>query len=493
LPTQPPRQRSQFDALSRAWSDSDGGQTVTALEQRTHLPPVGRDPCRRLETVLDRDSLSLEPVVPGSGVVAGVGTVGDNPVVGFASDPREGGGALSESGSAVIVRAIERAVRDGAPLVGVWQSGGARLQDGTSSLDGVGRIFRAIVLASGRVPIISVVLGPAAGGAAYGPALTDFVISGPDGRIFVTGPDIVRRVTGENVDALTLGGPLVHSRASGVVHSAEETDLGALRYARSLLRLFAIRRSVSAGIGTDRRLSSVLPASSRTVYDVRDVVRLILDADTAPIELHRWWAPNIVTTYGRINGMTVGILANNPLHLAGCLDCAASEKAAAFVQKSASLGIPLVVLADVPGYLPGRDQESNGVVMRGARLLNAFARANVPRVTVILRKAYGGAFIAMNSKSLGATAVFAWPSAEVGVMYPNGAVEIIYRRRLAETAERDRPALVEALAREYEGGAGGLRRALACGHIDGVIDPAETRSVVWSALTGQPRRIDLLG
>src|SRR5262249_32322479 len=257
-------------------------------------------------------------------------------------------------------------------------------------------------------------------------------------------------------------------------------------------RLFAIRRSVSAGIGPDRRLSSVLPASSRTVYDVRDVVRLILDADTAPIELHRWWAPNIVTTYGRINGMTVGILANNPLHLAGCLDCAASEKAAAFVQKSASLGIPLVVLADVPGYLPGRDQESNGVVMRGARLLNAFARANVPRVTVILRKAYGGAFIAMNSKSLGATAVFAWPSAEVGVMYPNGAVEIIYRRRLAETAERDRPALVEALAREYEGGAGGLRRALACGHIDGVIDPAETRSVVWSALTGQPRRIDLL-
>ena len=455
---------------------------MTALDQAMSTPAIGRDPCQRLEAVMDPGSLFLEPEFAGSGVVAGGGTVGGSPIIGFACDPRDSGGALGEQGSDVIVRAVERAMQAAVPVVGVWQSGGARLQDGTSSLDGVGRIFRAIVLASGRIPIVSVVLGPAAGGAAYGPALTDFVISGPEGRIFVTGPDIVRRVTGEDVDALALGGPLVHSRMSGVVHSAEESDAAALRYARSLLGLFAVRQVEATELGTDERLLRVLPASGRSVYDVHEVIGLVLDSQTPRVELHQWWARNVVTMYGRINGMTVGVLANNPLHLAGCLDCAASEKAAAFIQKSAALGIPLIVLADVPGYLPGRDQESNGVVMRGARLLHAFARAEVPRVTIILRKAYGGAFIAMNSKSLGASAVYAWPTAEVGVMYPSGAVEIIHRRRLAQTAESDRPAVIEDLAREYERGAGGLRRALAYGYIDDVINPAETRSVVWSAL-----------
>jgi acetyl-CoA/propionyl-CoA carboxylase carboxyl transferase subunit len=445
------------------------------------------DPVARMEKVVDGGSLVLDPERVGSGVRSGRGRVLGAPVVVFSCDPRSRGGALGSRGSDVIVRAVDGAVLDGVPVVGVWHSGGARLQDGTSSLDGVGRIFRALSLADGKVLRVSVVLGPAAGGAAYGPALTDVVVMGPAGRIFVTGPDVVRAVTGELVDAGALGGPEVHTRRSGVVHLAEPSDLAALERARSLVGLLADPLGQRGHDVADQPgLRHVLPVSTRSVYDVHDVVDLLLDAQPR-VELQRRWAPNLVTLLGRLGERPVGVVANNPIHLAGCLDCSASEKAAAFVRRCDALGVPLVVLADVPGYLPGRDQEEAGIVSRGATLLHAFSRCTVPRVTVILRKAYGGAFIAMNSRSLGASGVVAWPTAEVGVMYPRGAVEIIHRRRLAATPPSRRPGLIAELARQYEAGAGGLERALTDGQVDDVIDPATTPQVV-AALIDQASR-----
>jgi acetyl-CoA/propionyl-CoA carboxylase carboxyl transferase subunit len=437
-----------------------------------------RDPVARMETLVDRGSLVLDTERIGSGVRSGRGRVQGVPAVVFACDPRSRGGALGSRGSDVVVDAVQSAVIDGVPVVGVWHSGGARLQDGTSSLDGVGRIFRALSLADGKSLRVSVVLGPAAGGAAYGPALTDVVVMGPAGRIFVTGPDVVRAVTGELVDAGALGGPEVHARRSGVVHLVEPSDLAAFDRARTLVGLLADPSGQRVHEVVEQpELRRVLPVSARSAYDVHDVVDLLLDAQPR-VELQGRWAPNVVTLFGRLGGRPVGVVANNPIHLAGCLDCSASEKAAAFVRRCDALGVPLVVLADVPGYLPGRDQEEAGIVARGATLLHAFSRCTVPRVTVILRKAYGGAFIAMNSRSLGASGVVAWPSAEVGVMYPRGAVEVIHRRRLAATPPGRRPGLVAELARQYEAGAGGLERALTDGQVDDVIDPATTPQVV---------------
>ena len=435
------------------------------------------DPLTRMALVVDPGSLVPDPERAGSGVRSGVGEVGGLPVGLFACDPRVRGGALGEVGCGVIVDAVRRAAVEARALVAIWHSGGARLQDGTSSLDGVGRVFHALVTARGRVPLISVVLGPSAGGAAYGPALTDIVVAGPDARIFVTGPTVVRAVIGERVDAAGLGGPDVHARHSGVLHRDEGTEDGALLRARELVSLLTRVDRPEPLPGPAPALAHALPRSSRQTYDVGLLVEDLLDAGTM-VTLHPRWAQNVLTAVGRLGGTSVGVLANNPWHLAGCLDCAASEKAAAFVDRCDGWGLPLVVLADVPGYLPGSDQESGGIVARGARLLDSFARAGVPRVTVILRKAYGGAFIAMNSRALGATAVYAWPTAEVGVMDAVGAVEILHHKRLAACPPEGRHLLVARLAAEYQDGAGGLDRAVALGHVDAVIDPSETRRVL---------------
>ena len=405
----------------------------------------------------------------------------------FCCDARRGGGALGADDARLIVGVVESAARSRAPVVGIWQSGGARLQDGTSSLDGMGCIFRSIVSSQGVIPHVSVVLGPAAGGAAYGPALSDFIVTGPGARVFVTGPDIVRRVIGEDVDATALGGPELHTTRSGVVHVAEPSDESALGTAKALLRLVSGRGVLGEETRSDPRIDQIVPSSPKKVYDMRELAAALLDKDVPPVELHRRWAPNIVTMFGRLRGLKVGLLANNPYYLAGCLDCAASEKGAAFVEKCDKMGIAVVVLADVPGYLPGLEQESSGIVVRGARLLRAFAKARVPRVTVIIRKAYGGAFIAMNSKSLGADAVYAWPRAEVGVMHAEGAVDVLFRRQLAEAAPARRDALRTQLAREYQDGAGGLRRALSLGHVDAVIEPSDTRARLISAILAADR------
>jgi acetyl-CoA/propionyl-CoA carboxylase carboxyl transferase subunit len=451
-----------------------------------------RDPVVRLEALFDPGSLDLLTEPDGSGVLAGAGTIDGMTAVAFASDPRVQGGAMGTAGCEAIVVAYDHAIMVGAPVIGLWHSGGARLREGVESLHAVGTVFAAMTRASGVVPQISVVLGAAAGGAAYGPALTDLVILSDKGRIFVTGPDVVRSVTGEDVDMERLGGPEPHSRRSGVVHLVTATDAEAISAARQLALLLGQQGTMpgtAAGEDADGALGDIdlaalLPESPRRAYDVHPLISGLLDEPG--IELHPRWAPNVVTTLGRLAGRTVGVIANNPLRLGGCLDATSAEKAARFVRMCDAFGVPLVVVVDVPGYLPGVGQEWDGVVRRGAKLLHAFAEATVPRVTLVTRKAYGGAYIAMNSRALGATRVFAWPGAVLAVMGAVAAVRILHRRTLAEVpAERRHEAEAE-LAAEHEREAGGLHRAMELGVVDEIIEPAKTRQAIARAIAAVP-------
>ncbi|MER7503503.1 carboxyl transferase domain-containing protein [Nonomuraea pusilla] len=459
---------------------------MTVLDNRVATPGADqepadpRDPVVRLTALLDEGSLRLINRQDKSGVLAAMGRVEGVPVVAFCSDARYQGGAMGSEGCEHIVHAYDVAVRERVPVIGVWHSGGARLAEGVESLHAVGRVFAAMTKASGVVPQISVVVGPAAGGAAYGPALTDLVILADSGRIFVTGPDVVRSVTGEDVDSAALGGPEPHSKRSGVVHVVTKSETDAFVKARQLATLLGHQGRVRAGELGEVDFSSLLPESARRAYDVKPLVNGLLDEPG--VELHPKWAPNIVTTLGRLGGRTVGVIANNPMRLGGCLDATSAEKAARFVRMCDAFGVPLVVLVDVPGYLPGVGQEHDGVVRRGAKLLHAFAEASVPRVTLVTRKAYGGAYIAMNSRALGATKVFAWPTTEVAVMGSVAAVRILKRRELAAAPEEERAELEQRLAAEHEKLAGGLSKAQDIGVIDEVIKPEETRGAIAKVL-----------
>jgi acetyl-CoA/propionyl-CoA carboxylase carboxyl transferase subunit len=472
---------------SAADTASRGGTAAAAAPPAAAQPVTpGRDPQSRLEALFDAGT--LEPLVPAddSGVLAGTGSIGGVMTVAFASDPRLQGGAMGIAGCEAIVAAYDHAVEQGAPIIGLWHSGGARILEGVESLHGVGTVFAAMTRASGRVPQISVVLGAAAGGAAYGPALTDLVILSEQGRIFVTGPDVVRSVTGEDVDMERLGGPEPHSRRSGVVHLVTATDAEALQKARDLVLLLGkqVTEPVPAAELPDTDLGALLPESPKRAYDVHPLISGLLDEPG--IELHPRWAPNVVTALGRMAGRTVGVIANNPLRLGGCLDATSAEKAARFVRMCDAFGVPLVVVVDVPGYLPGVGQEWDGVVRRGAKLLHAFAEATVPRVTLVTRKAYGGAYIAMNSRALGATKVFAWPGAEVAVMGSVAAVRILHRRALAAAAPEERQHIEAQLAAEHEEIVGGLPRAVSVGVIDDVIEPSKTRQAIVEAIAQAP-------
>jgi acetyl-CoA/propionyl-CoA carboxylase carboxyl transferase subunit len=454
---------------------------------RPEVTALPRDPRERLAALFDPGTLELLPAPDGderNGALAGTGLIQGTGAVAFASDPRVQGGAMGTSGSAAITGAYREAVSRGVPIIGLWHSGGARLAEGVASLHAVGTVFAAMTAASGRVPQISVVLGAAAGGAAYGPALTDIVILSGGGRIFVTGPDVVRSVTGEDVDMERLGGPEPHSRRSGVVHVVTETDAEALDRARELVALLSDQGKITED-AADGDLSGILPDSPRRAYDVHALTAKLLDSQG--IELHPKWAPNVVTILGRMAGRTVGIVANNPMRLGGCLDGASAEKAARFVRFCDAFGVPLVVLVDVPGYLPGVGQEWDGVVRRGAKLLHAFAEATVPRVTLVTRKAYGGAYIAMNSRSLGATRVFAWPGAEVAVMGAVAAIRILHRRTLASVPPEQLREAEAELAAEHEATAGGLQRAIDIGVIDEVVSPADTRKALARAIAEAPQ------
>jgi acetyl-CoA/propionyl-CoA carboxylase carboxyl transferase subunit len=439
-----------------------------------------RNPHFRLRALLDPGSVELITADDDSGMLAATGEIDGCRVVVFCSDATVMGGAMGVQGCDVVVRAYERAMNDRVPILGIWHSGGARLAEGVLSLDGVGRIFRAMTQASGKIPQISIVLGFAAGGAAYGPALTDLVILAPEGRIFVTGPDVVRSVTGEDVDMLRLGGPDTHGRRSGVVHIVADDEADAIDQGRRLTALLA-NQAITAETVADVDLASLLPESPKRAYDVHPLINGVLD-EGSTVELHARWAPNVTIALGRLGGRTVGVIANNPLRLGGCLDSLSAEKAARFVRMCDAFGVPLVVLVDVPGYLPGVGQEWDGVVRRGAKLLHAFGEAVVPRVTLITRKAYGGAYIAMNARSLGATRVFAWPGAEVAVMGPIAAVRILHRRKLAEVADDVRPQVEAELAAEHERIAGGVEKGVEIGVVDEIVTPAATRSALAKAI-----------
>ncbi|MFC3985170.1 acyl-CoA carboxylase subunit beta [Streptosporangium jomthongense] len=451
---------------------------------------IGRDsrhPGDRLARLLDPGSVTPLHPEDRSGVLAVKGLAGGHPVVAFCTDATVMGGALGIAGARHIVAAVDEAVRLRVPVIGLWHCGGARLGDGVESLHGAGLVFAANTHASGLVPQISVVLGPAAGAAAYGPALTDVIVMSEQGRVFVTGPDVVRSVTGEDIDMERLGGADAHGRRSGVVHvvAAGEED-ALLRARRIALALGAQGDYDLDDLDEGRDPAALLPSSPRQAYDVRPLVRVLLDEGERFEEFQPRWAPNVVVGLGRLAGRSVGVVANNPLRKGGCLDALSAEKAARFVRMCDALGVPLVVLADVPGYLPGVAQEWDGVVRRGAKLLHAFAEARVPRVTVVLRKSYGGAYIAMNSRALGATRVFAWPDAEVAVMGAEAAVGVLHRRRLAAAPQEERAELRARLVEEHERDAGGVRRAIDLGVVDEVIDPRTTRRRVAEALAGAP-------
>ncbi|MGY1594238.1 acyl-CoA carboxylase subunit beta [Geodermatophilus sp. SYSU D00708] len=457
--------------------------TLSPAPAPTAVDP--RDPEDRLQRFFDAGSMTLLLPRDTSGVVAARGTVSGTRAVAYCTDATVMGGAMGLDGCRHIVDAIDTALRERVPVVGIWHSGGARLAEGVTALHAVGEVFEAMVRASGRVPQISVVLGPAAGGAAYGPALTDLVIMAPAGRVFVTGPDVVRSVTGEEVDQEQLGGPDTHGRRSGVVHVVTGSEQAALDTAREAVDLLAAQGSFAPAAGEPEvDLRALLPEQPQRAYDVKPLVAAVLDGPG--LELHPRWAPNIVTTLGRLAGRTVGVVANNPLRLGGCLDSASAEKAARFVRMCDAFGVPLVVLVDVPGYLPGVGQEWDGVVRRGAKLLHAFAEAVVPRVTLVTRKSYGGAYIAMNARSLGATAVFAWPGAEVAVMGAKAAVGILHRKKLAAVPPAEREALHAQLAAEHERIAGGVNRALQIGVVDEVVEPSRTRGRLIEALASAP-------
>jgi acetyl-CoA carboxylase carboxyltransferase component len=456
----------------------------------------------RLELLCDPGSLALirtdvasrfmgAKSRPGDGVVAGSGVVGGRPIFCYAQDATYLGGSLGEQHAETIVRVMRLAHRAHAPVIGFVGSAGARLQEGMAALGGYGRIFREIVLASMDIPQISIITGLSAGGGAYSPALTDWVVMTEASSMFLTGPSVVREVMGEHVSASELGGTRVHQR-NGVCHLVAREEIDAARLARELLgylpqHVGALPPRARPEPASKRNPAGVVPVEGRRVYDVREVIRCVVDGGRL-LELCSGWARNIVTGFARIDGVAVGVIANQPRYLGGVLDADSSQKGARFVDRCNKFGIPLVVLVDTPGYLPGTRQEAAGVIRFGATLVHAFAAATVPRMTAILRKAFGGAFITMNSKDLGADYVFAWPQAEIGVMGAKPAVGIMHRRDLA--AADDPEAARERLSTRYA--ETHLRPHVATreGFVDELIAPVDTRPRLISALRSMGARVE---
>ncbi len=424
----------------------------------------------------------------GDGVITGSARIDGRPTGVFAQDPRQLGGSLGEMHAAKIAAVLDHAARTRVPVIGLLDSGGARIQEGVAALDGYGEIFRRNVALSGRVPQISVVLGACAGGAVYSPALTDIVVMKREGaHMFVTGPKVVRAVTFEDVSLAELGGAGIHATASGVAHLVAEDDDDALDLTRAVLSYLPSscwdEPPLAPPTDPDPVAAGALgvPDDHRLPYDVRGIVRGVVDEDSF-FELQERFAANIVVGFARVDGHPVGVIANQPQVLAGCLDIAASEKGARFVRMCDAFGVPLVVLVDVPGFLPGLGQEAGGIIRKGAKLLYAFAEATVPRVTVILRKAFGGAYIVMNSKSLGADAVYSWPTAEIAVMGAEGAIDVIFRRNLeADPSQRD------DLLTRYREEAMAPHLPAERLSVDEVIPPQDTRHIVAATLASLER------
>jgi propionyl-CoA carboxylase beta chain len=429
-----------------------------------------------------------EQKILGDGVITGSGRVHGRPVFVFAQDFTVFGGSLSEAYARKICKVMDLAMKTGAPIIGLNDSGGARIQEGVVSLAGYADIFLRNTLASGVVPQISAVMGPCAGGAVYSPAITDFVFMVKStSYMFVTGPDVIRAVTHEEVSADDLGGAATHAATSGVAHYAADSEEECLALIRELLTFLPAnnvddppRRPTRDPVDRrDETLQTVVPDQPNKPYDMKDVIRTVLD-DHYFFEVHATFAPNLVVGFGRLGGRPVGIVANQPAHLAGCLDINASLKGARFVRFCDCFNIPLVTFEDVPGFLPGTAQEYGGIIKHGAKLLYAYCEATVPKLTVITRKAYGGAYDVMSSKHIRGDANFAWPTAEIAVMGPEGAVNILYRREMDAAA--DPAAFREAKIREYREKFANPYVAAERGYVDEVIEPRDTRSRLCAML-----------
>jgi acetyl-CoA/propionyl-CoA carboxylase carboxyl transferase subunit len=429
--------------------------------------------------------------VPGDGVVTGWGEVEGRPVCAFAQDATVFGGALGEAHAMKIVKIMETARKAGVPVVGLDDSGGARIQEGVMSLGGYGEVFFHNVLLSGVVPQISLILGPCAGGAVYSPAITDFVIMTKEtGQMFITGPDVVRAVTGEEVTMEALGGAEAHASVSGVSHFTAASDREAIALARRLLGYLPLNNledppsapPVAPAHSAGTELEQIVPEEANAPYDVHGVVERVVDPGSL-LEVQSGWAPNIVVGFARLEGRSVGVVANNPAMLAGTLDINASTKAARFVRFCDAFNLPLLTFVDVPGFLPGTAQEHGGIIRHGAKLLYAYAEATVPMLTVILRKAYGGAYDVMCSKHLGGDVNLAWPTAEIAVMGAEGAVNILFRRELEEGTPEEQASLRERLMGQYRSEYLNPYLAAERGYIDDVIDPADTRARLVDGLS----------
>jgi len=454
---------------------------------------------RRIEALVDPESFNefgsqvrhrttafdmMQRRPSGDGVVTGYATVDGRPIGVLAQDPSALGGSLGEMHAAKITGLLGYAERARTPVVGLLDSGGARIQEGIAALDGYGTVFRANVRLSGRVPQISVILGPCAGGAVYSPALTDIVIIRREGaHMFLTGPRVVQAVTFEDVTPDELGGAKMHSQESGVAHLVAQSDTDALDLARKVLSYLpsSCWDRPPMAVPADPEPMPSLPSNHRQSYDVRSVIRGVVDAGSF-FELQARFARNLVVGLARVAGNAVGVVANQPQALAGVLDIASAEKGARFVRMCDAFGLPLVTFVDTPGFLPGVRQEANGVIRKGAKLLYAFAEATVPRITLVLRKAFGGAYIVMNSKSLGADAVFSWPDTHMAVMGAEGAVDVIFRSALQEAPER-RAELIETYQREAMSPTLAAERL----SVDEIIEPSETRHAVVSMLRALER------
>ena len=426
--------------------------------------------------------------IPGDGVVTGYGTIGGRPVFVFSQDFTVLGGSLSGAFGEKVCKIMDLAIGNGAPIIGLNDSGGARIQEGVVSLGSYGEIFKRNVHASGVVPQISVIMGPCAGGAVYSPALTDFVIMvKKTSNMFITGPEVIRAVTGEKVTSEQLGGAMTHNTRSGVAHFAEESDEEALDRVRQLLRYLpqncreapARVRCTDDPLRTDKDLNHVVPTNPRKPYDMKEIIERVLD-DGVFFEVQRHFGANMVVGFGRLNGIVVGIVANQPRVLAGCLDIDASMKCARFVRTCDSFNIPLVTFVDVPGFLPGVGQEFGGIIKHGAKIIYAYCEATVPKIAVVTRKAYGGAYDVMSSKHHGGDINYAYPTAEIAVMGPEAAVNIIFRKQIAESAdpEATRAELVE----EYRSNFASPFKAAELGYIDKIIFTENTRPQLIKAL-----------
>jgi propionyl-CoA carboxylase beta chain len=436
----------------------------------------------------------------GDGVVIGTATVDGRPIALYSQDFTVFGGSLGEVHAEKIVKIAEFALKSGIPLIGINDSGGARIQEGVASLNGYGKIFRLNTRSSGVIPQISLILGPCAGGSAYSPALTDFTVMVKEtSNMFITGPDVIKTVTGEDVGMEELGGAFTHNTKSGNSHYMADSEADAIDYVKALLSYLPSNNMDGSPVlpatetlaksASDIALNTLIPDSPNQPYDMKVLIESLVDEGEF-LEVHALYAPNIVVGFARIEGQSVGIIANQPSQLAGTLDINSSEKAARFLRFCDAFNIPILTLVDVPGFMPGTEQEWNGIIRRGAKLLYAYAEASVPLVTLITRKAYGGAFIVMGSKYLGSDINFAWPSAEIAVMGAQGAVNILYRKDISEASDPE--SLRKELVNDYTEKLSNPYAAAERGTIDSVIEPEDSRAYITKAFRTLKTKRDIL-